>query len=925
MKSCFSWPIGLKFFTSLFLLALVQSQCGQAIAQGVEPLQLPAGVSHVQTVEGISEYRLANGLKVLLAPDVADDRVAVNLTYMVGSRHEAYGESGMAHLLEHLVFKGTAATPDPKTEFRSRGFVFNGTTTADRTDFSAAFVSNQESLDWYIGWQADAMVNSFISKKDLDNEMTVVRNEFEIGENNAGVALGQRMAHASYQWHAYGRATIGAKSDIENVDISKLRDFYKRFYRPDNAVLIVAGNFKVGDTLASIQRSLGLLVKPETALTKTYTLEPVQDGERSVVVRRPAVSQLLMTSYRTPPALHPDSVALSVLASALSDVPSGRLYKALVASKLAQATVGVSGAQREGGNIVFGVVFGAGDDAAPRQKLLLDLVENLAQEPIRMDEFERAKTRLEKSLEVAFSSATAVAQAAMQMEVAGDWRAVYVGRERLKLVNLDDVNRVARFYLLPDNRTLGHLIPTKTPQRASPIELPDVAAYLHGFTLKEKGSESMAFDYSLNSLNEKIASALTPGGTQTATLEKSVRGDLVNIRINFKFGNPDSLQGQGAVTAMIRQLVYRGTPNMSHQQIQDEFVRLGASVTHNFYISSASLSLVVKKDNLKAALDLALQLIKNSNFPENDFEVTRATLIKTTEGQINDTSARAENTWLRHGNPYPKGHVNYSHTLEEWLEEIKSVSREQVVAHYKRVFGAQNTVVTVLGPVDNREVGDQITEHLDGWRAPDVWQRVPYPLPEIAGTRLEFDTPDKTNVSLRATLGMALSSNGPGSDYAAMDLATRIFGGGPGSRLWRRLREDRGLSYSTAASFAGSALDLNSRVSMTTEVAPQNLSTAEAALKEEIARSLSQGFTEEEVERFKRQLLADRLRVRSGDAWAMNFMFNRIEYGYKANDIENRDALYASLDAGQVNAAWKKYLQPDKLVWGIFGDQSKIR
>lgn len=238
-----------------------------------ETQTLPPGVTRVQTVEGITQYQLANGLKVLLAPDLADERVTVNLTYLVGSRHEGYGESGMAHLLEHLIFKGSPNTPDPKAEFRKRGFTFNGTTSADRTNYYATFVSSQESLDWYIGWQADAMVNSFIAKKDLDSEMTVVRSEFEIAGNNPFATLSQRVMAAAYPWHNYGKPTIGNRADIENVDISRLQTFYKRYYRADNAVLMVAGKFDPAATLAAIQKSLGVLPRGQVPMAPTYTLE----------------------------------------------------------------------------------------------------------------------------------------------------------------------------------------------------------------------------------------------------------------------------------------------------------------------------------------------------------------------------------------------------------------------------------------------------------------------------------------------------------------------------------------------------------------------------------------------------------------------------------------------------------------------------
>ncbi len=923
----FKWACLLGFVLTSALASVLASSPAPSTAQDAAAGRTPvvASITPVQTVEGISEYRLVNGLKVLLAPDVADDRVTVNLTYMVGSRHEGYGETGMAHLLEHMVFKGTPAIPDPKLEFRRRGFTFNGTTSPDRTNYFATFASNQPALDWYVGWQADAMVNSVIARADLDSEMTVVRSEFEIGENNPFQALTQRMSHAANPWHGYGRSTIGARSDIENVDIAQLRAFYQRHYRPDNAVLIVSGKFDVANTLASIQKSLGAVARPAAPLPRTYTLNPVQDGERSVVVRRPATSQAFFVNYRAPAALHPDTVALNVLAAAIGDAPSGRLHQALVATRLAQSTFAVAGAQREAGTIAFGTVFGPADDAAVRQKLLLDTVENLGTEPLRQDEFDRAKTRLVKASELAFASASAVASGAIAMEVLGDWRAVFVARERLKTVTLADVNRVASTYLLQSNRVLGHLVPTALPGRAPTPQLADVAGYLQGFALSEKGPESTPFDFSVASLQAKAVFSQTPGGIKIAALNKPVRGDLMQVGLSFKFGSLQALQNQSAAGTMAAAMLQSGTPRYTRQQIQDEWLRLGAAVAMRFTPAGGTVSITAPKANYKPALALVAHLLKESNFPQAEFDEIRSTSVKAAEGQLTDRATQANNAWSRLGTGYARGDPRYVATLAEALLARKNVTRDQALAFHRQFYGAQNAQVTVLGPVDSAEVNQVVADALDGWRAPEPWQRIGRPLVDVPGTRMVFDTPDRTSVTLRAFNRIPLASMGMDSDYLALSVASRIFGGGPGSRLWTRLREVGGLSYSVSAGLNASAYERNGSISLSAEVAPQNVSTAESALREELSRSLSAGFTPEEVDAFKQQTLADRQRGRSGDGWAASFMSTQLEFDEAPDTVAKRDALIASLSAAQVNAAWRRYLQPEKMVWGVFGDQAKLR
>src|SRR6188768_1619757 len=243
---------------------------------------VPAAPERVTSVEGITEYRLANGLRVLLFPDPSKQTITVNMTYQVGSRHENYGETGMAHLLEHMVFKGTPRHPDIPAELSSHGSRPNGTTSWDRTNYFETFSATEENLRWALDLEADRMVNSFIAKKDLDSEMTVVRNEFEMGENQPVSVLFKRVLSVAYDWHNYGNMPIGARSDIEGVPIERLQAFYKTYYQPDNATLLVAGKFDEPKTLALVQEYFSPIPRPTRALPAQHTIEPVQDGERLI-------------------------------------------------------------------------------------------------------------------------------------------------------------------------------------------------------------------------------------------------------------------------------------------------------------------------------------------------------------------------------------------------------------------------------------------------------------------------------------------------------------------------------------------------------------------------------------------------------------------------------------------------------------------
>ena len=308
------------------------SCCRRLFAQTAAP-SIPNGIEVGPSVEGITEYHLENGLKVLLFPDPTKQTITVNITYLVGSLHENYGETGMAHLLEHMLFRGTPHHSNISETMTQRGARFNGSTWLDRTNYYETFAATEENLDWALDLEADRMVNSYVAKKDLDQEMTVVRNEYEAGENDPFGILLERMMSTAYLWHNYGNSTIGARSDIENVPIDRLQAFYHLHYQPDNAVLLVAGKFDEAKALALVQKYFGAVPKPARVLPNVYTVEPTQDGEREVTLRRVGDVQGAAVLYHVPSGSHPDFPALDILSYILSDTPSGRLYKALVETR----------------------------------------------------------------------------------------------------------------------------------------------------------------------------------------------------------------------------------------------------------------------------------------------------------------------------------------------------------------------------------------------------------------------------------------------------------------------------------------------------------------------------------------------------------------------------------------------------------------
>src|SRR5260370_697338 len=371
---------------------------------------LPKGVQNVTSVEGVTEYGFPNGLRVLLFPDTSKPKITVNVVYRVGSRNEGYGETGMAHLLEHMVFKSTKSGREVFKELTDRtgGRNFNGTTSYDQTMYFETFNASDDNLRWALALEADRMVNMPMLQKDLDTEMTVVRNEMENGENSPLNVLRQRVLAAAYNFHNYGKTVIGNRTDVERVPIANLAVFYQKYYQPDNAELIIAGQFDESKALGLVAESIGAIPKPQRLLTQPYTVEPTQEGERSVILRRVGNIQAIMAVYHIPAALHPDIAALEVMAQVLGAPQTGRLYKALVDNNRGVAASMNAGGMHDPGFAFAFAQLKPDQSIDEAQQVLLKTLEGLSNEPPSQDEVDRAKTRILKNIELALTNSQSI-------------------------------------------------------------------------------------------------------------------------------------------------------------------------------------------------------------------------------------------------------------------------------------------------------------------------------------------------------------------------------------------------------------------------------------------------------------------------------------------------------------------------------------
>ena len=896
------------------LLALVVSCALSAVAPATVRAAPP---DKLQSVEGIDEYRLANGLQVLLVHDTAKPTTTVNLTYRVGSRYENYGETGMAHLLEHMLFKGTPKHPKVWADFEKRGLAANGSTSFDRTNYTASFSTNEENLDWYLGWLADAMVNSFIARKDLDTEMTVVRNEMESGENSPERTLYKKTLAVMYDWHNYGHDTIGARSDVENVDIPRLQAFYRLYYQPDNATLIVAGSFDTSKVLASIDASFGMLAKPTRKLPTFYTLEPVQDGERSVTVRRTGGVPVLFAGYHMPPAAAPDFAAAELLSIIMGDTPSGRLHKRLTETRLATTVFAFTQGLAEPGFSIFGAQLASAKGLAESRAALLGTLESVATEPITADELKRARTKWLKGWEQGFTNPEAIGVALSESVAQGDWRLFFLLRDRVRAVTLADVQRVAAQRLLPDNRTLGTYLPTDKPERAPAPGKVDVPTQLESFRPQAAQASVETFDAS-PALIDRRTQRFEVGGIQAAVLPKASRGGVVQAVLTLHFGDATRLFGQGEVPDILAALLDKGTGKLSREQVQDRLDELKTELSISSSAGRVSVGLLSRREHIADAIALVGELLRTPSLPADALDEIKRQSLSGIEQQRKEPGAVAGMALERLADPYPRGDVRHARSFDEMVQDVNAVTLDSVRAFHARFYGAKKGEFAAVGDMDVAAVRQALQSALGDWSAGEPFTRIAHPLNPAQPARLMLVTPDKQNAVMAVKQGVALTDND--ADYAALMMANHLLGGGGNSRLWKRIREKEGLSYDVRSSVAWGSVEPNSEWEASAIFAPQNQAKVEAAFREEVARALQDGFTAQELTEGQRGLLSFRRLSRAQDGALAGALASNLYLGRTFARSAEVDAALAKLTLAEVNAALRKYVRPDTFAAAFAGD-----
>ncbi len=909
----------MKKTTVLFLLVFSMQFISAQEKKSSPGAALP---TFVTSVEGVKEYSLNNGLQILLVADAAINNVVVNVVYHVGSRQEGYGETGMAHLLEHMMFKGSKKFSSIKQTIADKGASANGTTWYDRTDYFEILPANDSNLTWALDMESDRMVNSLMKNEDLQKEFSVVRNEFEAGENYPDNILQERILSAMYLWHNYGKSTIGSKEDIERVPISNLKVFYQKYYQPDNATLIVGGKFDEKKTLEWIAKYFGHIPKPSRVIQPAYTVEPSQDGERYVELKRNGDISYIAMAYHTPAYSDPDYVANDAVVNILTNDPSGIFYKALVEPKLATKVWGWSPNLYDPGFSYFGCSVPQGKSLDSAENVFRAAADKLPSASITQEDVDRAKNALNKQVSDFQNNTLNFCIGLAEVIGAGDWRLFYIYKERLEKLTLADVQAALHKYYLPSNRTWGVFIPDKgaDTQRVVVAERPDINALVKNYKGKATVARTETFEVSIPNIKKHIVSGTLANGMKYELLKKPAKGDKIYANFVFKVGDENSLTGKNIIPDLTARMLKNGTTTKSKKDINDLLDKIKTSL----YISGGGAGiyadLITDSSNLNAALDLLADIMLHPSFDKTEYDKMLLDMKGELEANASNPQYVAFQTVNKKTTLYPKGHPLYPESIDERLNDLQNVSLNSLKDFYNSFYGANHAYCAFAGNIDAPAIKSFLEKSFGSFTSRQSYTEIAEKYFSVNGSLENINIPDKKNAVLFGRINVPLKEDD--SDCAALEIANEMLGGGAflSSRIPQRLRESEGMSYGAGSFLSSSYKYPSSSWGVYAIFNPVYKNRLDSAMRDVISKTLQSGFKEDELKKAVSSWLEQRQTYLGDDqslAWRLT---NYLSDGKDLNFYSDYENKAKSLKLEQVNAALRKYISLDKITFIYAGD-----
>jgi zinc protease len=874
--------------------------------------------------ENVQKTLLQNGLTVLTKEVHSNPVVTVQVWYKVGSRHEESGLNGIAHQLEHMLFRGTKNRPIQFGKlFSALGSDSNAFTSHDQTAYYNT--AERDKLKALLVLEADRMQNSVIDDKQLASEKRVVISELQGYENEPEYRLSRAVMQAAFPTHAYGLPVGGTKDDVEKFQTKQVEKYYQDFYSPDNAVLVIVGDFQTEPTLNLVKEIFGKIPStPQSKIQNPKSPNPPIANRQSpianpIVLKEPGSATLLHAVYPLPDVNHPDVPALDVMDYILTSGRNARLYQILVDSGLANEVSASVVSLLAGGWYELSVTAAPNQDLKQIDSLLKSAIAKLINKGVTAEEVSRAKAQLEANLILDNRDITSQGmQLGNDETTANDYQYTERYLTGVRKVTTADVQRVAKQYFQPEACVVGFFEPTqakgkrqdKTSQQHSTLVAEkfssqssatkeEVEKYLPFINSEEKNSEASVAEV----LPEKFT---LPNGLRVL-LFPDPSSPTVTLSGYIKAGKEFDPQNKAGLASLVAENLMNGTKTKDALTLAKVLEDRGASLDFETFREGVRLEGSAVASDLPVLVQTLADTVKNATFPVKELDLSRKQALVALKQELDDPSEVAERTFVQ--SVYPEKHPLHKFPTEKSLRVIK---RQDVVEFKEKHYRPDTTVLSLLGNFSVTEVETLIKKEFGDWKTIGQPPELQYP---------KVSLPEKV-VSINPILpGKAQAITYMGNQginrkdprfYAALVLNQILGGDTLSSRLGSEVRDREGLTYGIYSNFLAGKNSGTFLIEMQTS--PEDTRQAITRTRELLQQIHQQGVTAEEIETAKRNLIGNYVVSLANPEELVNKILMNEVYGLDKEELRSFTTKIQAVSIEQVNQAARELLYPDKIV-----------
>jgi len=879
------------------------------------------GFEYIQSSDGIDEYKMgSNGLTVLLMEDHSAPATTFMVTYHVGSRNEAVGYTGSTHLLEHLMFKGSKKFNKKRgtaiwTMLQNVGAQINATTWMDRTNYFELLPS--EHLETAVAIEADRKRHAFLRDEDRQPEMTVVRNEFERGENDPFDVLDKNIWATAYQAHPYHHSTIGWRSDIENVSTERLQEFYDTYYWPNNATVTIIGDFEKDEALGLVKKYFGRHKNSPHEIPVMYTTEPKQEGPRRLSVKRSGETGIVGIAHKSPSGLDKDIYSLQILSKILGGGKSSRLYRKIVDKGLAIGLFMWDFPFQDNGLFIAYVFMTPGTDHAEVEKIVLEEYENIKEKGVSKDEIERAKAQINSEMAFSRDGSYSIASALNEAIAIGDWKFYTTYNKKIATITAEDIKAAANKYLQEDKSTTGYFIPEsqgssneKTPGPANvhqPLNVrpenanPPVNS-TQALAQKNKKIEKTS------SISEQIKTSTPINGLQLKTMKTSVQ-EVVTITGSLFGGDQFCPKGNSVVADLTAEMLEEGTVKHTKFEISELLESVGASISFSSDKYRVRFSARCLTEDVPLVIELLGEQLRYPAFNKSDLKNLKKRLVGSLKRANDNTRTRASGKFRRI--MYPEGHPSYAMPIEDEIADVEKTTVDDLKTFHKN-YGLGNMTLVAVGDIDELALEASLKKAFGDWSLSElVMPKITLRANDVNNVTEYITMEDKTSVDMFFGIAIGIDRDHP--DYYALMVGNYILGGNFSARLMQSVRDEKGLTYGIYSGIRGVNNGSDGYWIVSGTFAPDLLKDGKDATIEQIDLWVK-NITEDELAA-KKETITGSFKVGFATTGGLaNQILTNAERGYKDTMLDEFPNIVNELTLNQVNNSIKKYISPDKLV-----------